>query len=98
MIHRSFQQRVKDTLLADGWHIKYTDIPYIDFLSVRRGTKIKKAYRIKPHGHLTHREQKALHEYGKQTGIPVLYVHEVTGRELEFIRLYPRNTTGRDQR
>jgi hypothetical protein len=52
---------------------------------------MKKAYRVRAHGHLSHKEQKALYEYGKQTGIHVIYAHETAGRELEFIRLYPQN-------
>lgn len=89
--HKSFRQKVIDTLISEEWNILYRkDIPFIDFFSVRRGTKMKKAYRIKQHRHLTHKEQTALYEYGKQMGIHVIYVHEMAGRELEFIRLYPR--------
>lgn len=93
---KSFKQRVIDTLLKDGWNILYKkDIPLIDFFSVRRSTHIKKAYRVKAHQHLSHKEQAALYDYGKRTGIHVIYVHEVADRGLEFIRLYPRNIIGR---
>ena len=91
MIHKSFQQRVKEHLLKEKWNLQDSSIPFIDFFSVRPHTKMKKAYRVKQHRHLTHKEQIALYDYGKQTGIHVLYVHEVAGRELEFVRLYPRN-------
>ena len=91
MIHKSFQQRVKDRLIAEGWNIQYTDIPFIDFFSVRRGKHIKKAYRVKPHRHLKKAEVAALREYGKSHEMHIIYIHEVSGRELEFIRLYPQN-------
>lgn len=87
----SFNQRVISRLLNEGWNIQHSNLPFIDFFSVRRDVHSKKAYRVKAHGHISHKEQKALHEYGKQTGIPVIYVHEIAERELEFIRLYPRN-------
>ena len=88
---KTFKQRVISHLLREGWNIKYDVGSPIDFLSVRPNSHIKKAYRIKAHRHLTHKEQKELYEYGKKTGQHVIYVHEVAGRELEFIRLYPRN-------
>ena len=91
MAYKPFKQRVKEHLLKENWNIQYTDIPFIDFFSVRRGVHTKKAYRVKAHGHLTHKEQKALEGYGKQTGMHVIYVHEVADREPEFVRVYPRN-------
>ena len=92
MAYKPFKQRVKEHLLKEDWNIQDSSIPYIDFYSVRRGAKMRKAYRIKQHGHLLHLERKELYNYGKQTGLHVIYVHEVADRELEFIRLYPRNT------
>jgi len=86
-----FKKKVIAHLLYEGWNIEYSGIPLIDFFSVRPHTHIKKAYRVKSHGHLTHKEQEALYAYGKQTGTHVLYVHEIADREMEFIRLYPRN-------
>ena len=91
MAYKSFKQRVKEHLLKEDWNIADSSIPYIDFFSVRRGVKMKKAYRVKAHGHLSHIEQKELYNYGKRTGIHVVYIHEIAGRELEFIRLYPHN-------
>jgi hypothetical protein len=85
-----FKKRVISHLKREGWSIKYTAISPIDFFSVRPHTHTQKAYRVKPHGHLTHNEQKALYNYGKQTGIHVIYIHETAGRDLEFIRLYPK--------
>jgi len=87
-----FKKRVISYLLHEEWNIEYSAIPLIDFFSVRPHTHMKKAYRVKAHGHLKRKEQKALYEYGKQTGLHVIYIHETAGRELEFIRLYPRNT------
>jgi len=91
MMTNSFKNRVISHLKREGWIIKYTALPFIDFYSVRRETKMKKAYRVKAHGHLTHKEQTALYDYGKRTGIHTIYVHEVADRGLEFIRLYPRS-------
>ena len=88
---KTFTNRVISWLKCEGWAIKY-NAPYpIDFYSVRPHSHKQKAYRVKSHGHLSHKEQKELYEYGKKTGQHVIYVHEVAGRELEFIRLYPRN-------
>jgi len=90
---KSFEQRVINKLLKDGWNILYnTDIPFIDFFGVRRDRHIKKAYCVKAHRHLSHKVQAALCEYNKQTGTHVVYVHEVANRDLEFVHLYPRNT------
>lgn len=91
MICRSFKQRVKDRLIAEGWNLQYTDIPYIDFFSVRKGNHIKKAYRVKSHRHLKKAEVAALREYGKSHKMHMIYIHELEGHELEFIRLYPRS-------
>lgn len=88
---KSFKQRVISHLLREGWNIEHSTLSLIDFFSIRPHTHIKKAYRVKAHRHLTHREQEALREYGKQTGLHVIYVHEVADRELEFIRIYPQN-------
>lgn len=86
-----FQQRVKDRLIRDGWHIQYTDIPYIDFFSVRRGNPIKKAYRVKAHSHLKKAEVATLREYGRTHNMHMIYAHEQAEHELRFVRLYPRN-------
>ena len=87
----TFKNRVISRLKRDGWAIKY-NAPYpIDFYSMRPHSHNQKAYRLKQHGHLTHKEQNVLYEYGKQSGLHIIYVHEVAGRELEFVRLYPRN-------
>lgn len=90
MIYKSFLQRVKDRLIAEGWHIQYTDIPFIDFFSVRSGTHTKKAYRVKPHRHLKKAEVAALRAYGKSHNMHMIYTHEQGGHELSFVRLYPR--------
>ena len=87
----TFKSRVISHLKREGWHIKYDAISPIDFLSVRPHAHIQKAYRVRAHGHLSHKEQTALYDYGKQTGIHVIYVHEVADRGLEFIRIYPQN-------
>jgi len=87
----TFKSRVISRLKRDGWAIKY-NVPYpIDFYSVRPHTHKQKAYRVKAHGHLSHKEQNVLYLYGKQMGIHILYAHESEGHEIEFIRLYPRN-------
>lgn len=86
-----FKKRVISHLKREGWSIKY-NAPYpVNLFSVRPHSHIKKAYCVRAHGHLSHKEQKALYNYGKQTGLHVIYIHEVADRELEFIRLYPKN-------
>jgi len=88
---KSFEKRVISRLKREGWAIKY-NAPYpIDLISVRPHSQTRKAYRVKSHGHLSHKEQNVLCLYGKQTGMHVLYAHESEGHEIEFIRLYPRN-------
>jgi len=88
---KSFKQRVIATLRDQDWNIEYSAIPLISFFSVRSKTNGRKAYRVQAHGHISHKEQAALYNYGKRMGIHVIYVHEVADRGLEFIRLYPRN-------
>ena len=87
---KTFKQRVINLLRLQDWNIQYTDIPFIDFFSIRPHTHARKAYRTKAHRHLSQKEQKELYDYGKRTGIHVIYIHETAGHELEFIRLYPR--------
>lgn len=87
----TFKKRVISDLKRDKWNILYTSIPYIDFFSVRPHTHAKKAYRVKAHGHLLRKEREALCEYGKQTGMHIIYIHEVADHEMEFIRIFPRN-------
>jgi hypothetical protein len=87
----TFEKRVISDLKRDKWNILYTSIPFIDFFSVRPHTHAKKAYHVRAHGHISHKVQKALQEYGKSHQMHMIYVHEVSCRELEFIRLYPRN-------
>ena len=87
----TFKNRVISRLKREGWAIKY-NAPYpIDFFSVRPHSHNQKAYRVKSHGHLSHKEQNVLYLYGKQTGMHVLYTHESEGHEIEFVRLYPKN-------
>lgn len=88
---KSFKQRVKDRLIRDGWHIQYTDIPFIDFFSVRSGTHTRKAYRVKQHRHLKKAEVTTLRAYGKNHKMHMIYAHEQGGHELSFVRLYPRS-------
>jgi len=87
----TFKSRVISHLKREGWAIKYNALYPIDFYSVRPLSHKQKAYRVKAHGHLSHKEQKELEEYGRQSGLHIIYVHEVAGRELEFTRLYPQN-------
>lgn len=91
MTFKSFKERVKEHLRSESWNIQYTSIPFIDFFSVRRGAHLKKAYRVKAHGHLKKAEIETLCEYGRVHKIHVIYIHEVADRGLEFIRLYPKN-------
>lgn len=86
-----FTRRVVKVLLKDGWNIQYSNIPGIDLFSVRPGVSMKKAYRVKAHGRLSHKEWNWLQEFGKQSGMHVLYIHEVSNRGIEFIRVFPRD-------
>ena len=87
----TFKKRVISWLKREGRAIKY-NAPYpVDFFSIRPHTHIQKAYRVKPHRHLSQKEQKALYEYGKQTGTHIIYVHELAEHEMEFVRLCPNN-------
>lgn len=45
---------------------------------------------MRAHGHLKKAEKEALYSYGQTHKMHVLYIHESEGREIEFIRLYPR--------
>lgn len=86
-----FEQRVITLLRSQDWNIEYSAIPLISFFSVRSKNKGRKAYHVRAHGHISHKDQNVLHEYSKQTGLHVIYVHEVADHKIEFIRLYPRS-------
>jgi hypothetical protein len=87
---KSFKSRVITHLKSDRWQIEEaTNNPLIDFFSYHNST-FKKAYKIRQHGHLLKAEVKALQEYGRTNNMHVLYAHESEGREIRFVRLYPR--------
>lgn len=87
---KSFKSRAIALLKRDKWQIEdVSDSPIIDFISFH-SKKVRKAYKIKQHGHLLKAEIKALQEYGRAHNMSVLYVHEQEGHELRFVRLYPR--------
>lgn len=85
----SFKKRVISHLLRQKWNVEHTPIRFIDFFAVHRSLRVRKAYRVQAHGHLAKKEQQELFQYSRQTGTHIIYVHEVAGRELQFVHLYP---------
>jgi hypothetical protein len=88
---KSFKSRVINLLKRDRWQIEEVhDSSVIDFIAFH-SKRVRKAYKVKAHRHLLKVEVKALQEYGRTHNMHVLYVHELEGHELRFVRLYPRH-------
>lgn len=87
---KSFKTRVISLLKKENWQIEnVTDSPIVDFVAFHSRT-LRKAYCVRSHGHLLKTEVKTLQEYGRVHKMHVLYAHESEGREIRFVRLYPR--------
>ena len=87
---KSFKTRVLNLLKKEKWQIEnVTDSPIVDFIAFRNRLQ-KKAIMIRAHGHLLKAEVAALIEYGRVHKMHVLYIHELDGHEIRFVRLYPR--------
>jgi hypothetical protein len=87
---KSFKTRVISLLKKENWQIEdVADSPIVDFI-MTRGKRFRKACVVKSHGHLLKTEVQTLVEYGRAHKMHVLYVHESEGREIRFVRLYPK--------
>jgi hypothetical protein len=84
---KAFKERVNRLLERQGWKIeKQPRSSIVDIITTRYGAK--KAFIVKPHGHITRTEIAAIHEYEETNNIGVVYVHESSGCEILFSRMY----------
>ncbi len=85
---KAFKERVYHLLERQGWKIQNQPrSSIVDIITTRVGGA-KRAFIVKPHGHITRTEITAIHEYEKTNHIGVVYVHESSNCELLFSRMY----------
>lgn len=85
---KAFKERVNRLLERQGWKIQNQPRhSIVDIITTRAGGA-KRAFIVKPHGHITRTEIAAIHEYEKTNHISVVYVHESSNCELLFSRMY----------
>lgn len=84
---KAFKARVIRLLEGQGWTVKEQPrSAIVDLITTRHGNK--RAFIVKPHGHITRAQISALHGYSKKTNIGVVYIHESSECEILFSRLY----------
>jgi hypothetical protein len=84
---KAFKERVNRLLERQGWKIeKQPRGSIVDIITTRYGAK--KAFIVKPHGHITRTEIAAIHMYEETNNIGVVYVHESSCCEILFSRMY----------
>lgn len=85
---KAFKERVIRHLQRQGWIIeKQPRSSPVDIITTRAGGD-RRAFIVKPHGHITRTEIAAIHGYTETNGISVVYVHESSNYELLFSRMY----------
>jgi hypothetical protein len=85
---KAFKERVYQLLARQGWKIQNQPrSSIVDIITTRAGGG-KRAFLIKPHGHVSRTEITAIHEYEKTNHISVVYVHESSDCEILFSRMY----------
>ena len=85
---KAFKERVNRYLERQGWVIeKQPQSSIVDIITTRANGK-RRAFIVKPHGHITRTEIAAIHEYEKTNDIGVVYVHESSDCEILFSRMY----------
>jgi hypothetical protein len=88
MAIKAFKERVIQLLQRQGWQVKkQPHSSIVDFITTRAGGA-KRAFIVKAHGHVSRNDMEALHKYGEAEDIGVVYVHEGSGQEILFSRLY----------
>ena len=84
---KAFKERVNRLLERQGWKVEQQPrSSIVDVITTRYGAK--RAFVVKPHGHISRAEQAAIHEYGEINRIGVVYVHESSDCEILFSRMY----------
>lgn len=85
---KAFRERVNSLLERQGWKIEKQPCGSIVDIITSRAGGVKKAFIVKPHGHITRTEIAAIHKYERINHIGVVYIHESSGREILFSRMY----------
>ena len=85
---KAFKERVNQYLERQGWVIeKQPRGSIVDIITTRANGK-RRAFIVKPHGHITRTEIAAIHEYEELNNIGVVHVHESPMDEILFSRMY----------
>jgi hypothetical protein len=85
---KAFRARVIHHLQRQGWEVATQPRGSIVDLITTRAGGAKRAFIVKPHGHITKTEIATIHEYTETNGISVVYVHESSDCELLFSKMY----------
>jgi len=91
---KAFSNRVFHILHHQGWTVeKQPRGSIVDIIATHPGG-LKRAFKIKAHGHLTRGEIQALHNYEHINNIAVVYIHE-SESEILFSRMYKHIVNGK---
>ena len=85
---KAFRERVNRLLERQGWKIEKQPRGSIVDIITTRSTGSKRAFIVKPHGHISRTEIAAIHEYEETNNIGVVHVHESPMDEILFSRMY----------
>jgi hypothetical protein len=89
---KAFRARVIRYLQRQGWQVETQPRGSIVDLITTRAGGAKRAFIVKPHGHITRAQIAALHGYTETNDISVVYVHESSECEILFSRMYKHLT------
>ena len=85
---KAFKERVNNLLERQGWKVEKQPRGSIVDLITTRANGEKRAFIVKPHGHITRNDIAAIHAYEKANNIGVVHVHESPMNEILFSRMY----------
>lgn len=85
---KAFKERVIQLLERQGWQVKKQPRGSVVDLITTQAGGAKRAFIVKPHGHITRTEIATIHEYEETHHIGVVHVHESSDCEILFSRMY----------
>ena len=91
MKRREFIDRVEGRMVKEKWHVERASKDSVVDLYCTRGDHYRTGVRVKPHGRIYDREWEALRQYGIENKVHVLFAHESYGREIAFVKVYPKD-------
>jgi hypothetical protein len=89
---RRMQERIRNYVMhlleSQGWRVREEPTYSAVDLIATRPNGDKRAFFVKPHGHISRATMATLHKYSELNEISIVHVHEGSGHEVLFSRLY----------